>query len=377
VVNETINKRAQQYAGGDLSMKCLCLLLLTVSLGGTAAAQERSASDALPSSPIMDMIDRAKNSINNLQYTQARTAAREILALGKLKRTQQIAALEVAAAAYFPDDTTARMADSATIYLRRLARLFPVGQLPADLVSPGLDSLLDVARRRTFGATARPPLSMTLKGTDSRLAIEVESTIPARWQLYLVTGDGGPSILLDTLGRTTGGRLSLRAHNGTEPMIQPGAHQFSILSIPWGAPDTITLRFDGTATGSVPVLVEMPPPLSSSQMLPERATRALGGGIAAGLVTGAATWALSNALRPSGALGKEPKDNRAFPVAIGISLGAIAGGILDRGRPLPDNVRKNAKLRADYLKRLGDATETNRKRVSDYTVVLTINPEIR
>jgi hypothetical protein len=324
----------------------------------------------------MDMVERAKNSLNNLQYTQARTASREILAL-RLKRSQEIAALQVAAAAYFPDEPSARMPDSASVYLRRLARLMPVGDLPKDLVSPGLDSQLVASRRMIFGATARAPISLGLKGVERRSSIEVMSSRPARWQLYVLSGDGGPPLLVDTLASTTTGRLSLQAHNGVMPLIQPGSDQIRIVSISVSEPDTIVMRFDATATGVVPSLVEMPAPLSSAKLLPEKAPRALGAGIAAAIIGGSASWALANVLKPPKELGNQSKDSRGLTVGIGISAGALAAGLLDHGRPIPKNIRANAVTRSDHLKVVGDATETNRKRVSEYTVDLTIDPEIK
>ena len=354
-----------------MRLRFVCLLSSAIAL--TASAQ--TSPSVQKASPIMDMIENAKNSLNNLQYTQARTAAREILSL-KLKRSQEIAALQLAAAAYYPDEPGARMTDSASMYLRRLARLMPVGGFPADLVSPALDSQFILARRVTFGASALAPLQLKLNGTESRPSIQVFSTRPARWQLFLVSEDG-PAILLDTLAATTNGRFSIRAHSGIVPLIKPGDHELQIISISAAGPDTIRLRFDASATGVVPILVGMPAPPDEAKFLPERATRAIGAGIAGGLIIGGATWALANSLRPPESLGKEPKDGRATVVAVGISLGALAAGIFDHGKPLPQNIKANAAVRTNYLKQLGDATETNRKRVGEYSVALTIDPEIR
>jgi hypothetical protein len=342
----------------------------------TASAQAPSPPDAPARSPIMDMVERAKNSLNNLQYTQARTASREILGL-RLKRTQEIAALQVAAASYFPDEPGARMPDSAAVFLKRLVRLMPVGPLPTDLVSPGLDSQLVATRKTVFGATARTPVSLSLRGSERRPSIDVMSTRPARWQLYLLSGDGGPPILIDTLAAATSGRLSLQAHNGVTPLIQPGADQIRILSISASEPDTIVIRFDANATGVIPSLVEMPGQLSSAKLLPEKAPRALGAGIAAAIIGGGASWALANALLPPKELGQQSKDSRGLTVGIGISAVALAAGLLDRGRPIPKNVKANAATRSDHLKLVGDATETNRKRVSEYAIELTIDPEIK
>ena len=357
-------------------MKLLKYCIMSIAMSTAASAQARSGPDTAPRSPILDMIERAKNSLNNLQYTQARTASREILAL-RLKRSQEIAALQVAAASYFPDEPSVRMPDSAAFYLRRLVRLMPVGPLPADLVSPGLDSQLVVMRKTVFGATVRAPASLTLKGIERRPSIEVMSSRPARWQMYLLSGEGAPPILIDTLGATTSGRLSLQAHNGVMPVIQPGADQIRILSIAASDPDTIVLRLDANAGGVIPVLVDMPPALSSAKLLPEKAPRALGAGIAAAVIGGGASWALANLVLPPKDLGDQPKDSRGLSVGIGVAAVALAAGILDRGRPIPKNVKANAAVRSDHLKTIGDATETNRKRVSEYAVELTIDPEIK
>jgi hypothetical protein len=161
------------------------------------------------------------------------------------------------------------------------------------------------------------------------------------------------------------------------PVVQPGADQIRILSISASEPDTIVIRLDANATGVIPVLVDMPPALSSAKLLPEKAPRALGAGIAAAVVGGGASWALANLLLPPKDLGDQPKDSRGLSVGIGVAAVALAAGILDRGRPLPKNIKANAAVRSDHLKLVGDATETNRKRVSEYAVELTIDPEIK
>lgn len=355
-------------------MKRIAVMLL---LSVVRIAQAQEPKPVPQSSPVMDMIESAKNALNNLQYSRARLAAREVLALGKLKRSQEIAALQVAAAAYYPDDPRARMPDSANVYLRRLARLMPSGPFPSDLVSPALDSQLVMARHETFGATVRAPLEVTLKGTEARSVIEVSATRPARWQLYVTAGDGGPPLLVDTLGSSMSGRLAIRAHNGVAPVILPGVHQFKILGISATEPDTITLKYDWIAAGSAPILVEMPAPLDSSKFLPERSTRQLGVQIFGALFAGGAAWALGNAVRPPQPLADEPKDSRAAAVGVGIAIGAIASALLDHGKPLPANVKANQVAKANYLKQVGDATETNRKRIGEYTLAITIDPEIK
>jgi hypothetical protein len=354
-------------------MRCVALLLFA-ALSAELPAQVRPSGSS--TSPIMDMIDGAKNALNNLQYTQARTAAREVLALGNLKRSQEIAALQLASAAYFPDEPEARIVDSASYYIKRLVRLMPSGSLPIDLASAALDSQLTAARRTVFGAAATAPPEVILRGTESRPAINVEATRPARWQMFLESTGGGPPILLDTLSGTEG-RLTLRAHSGSAPLIVPGEFRLRILSISTTEPDTITIRFGAATRGAVPALVPLPAAPSAEQLLPERHPKAIGAGIAGGMIVGGGTWAIANLLRAPDALKSESKDSRGFGIALGIGLGSIVGGLIDKGRPHHENIKKNAVLRTNYLKALGEATETNTRRIAEYALAMTIDPEAR
>jgi hypothetical protein len=356
-------------------MRFLFCLLLVV-LPELAIAQQAAPDGSGGVSPITDMIARAKNSLDNLQYTSARTAAREVLALPRLKRSQEIAALQVAAAAYFPDEESARMPDSATYYLQRLVRMMPVGSMPVDVSSAALDSQLVITRISTFGATARAPLQVTLRGIDRRPAIEVFSTKPARWQLYAVPGDGAV-MLLDTLAATTNGRFSLAAHDGSRALIEAGKQELRILSLALDGKDTITVRLDASAVGAAPALLPLPGAPDTTRFLPERTEKALGAGIAGGIIVGGVTWALANSLKPPGALRDEASDSRGISIAIGISAGAVIAGIFDRGRPIPKNIKANAATRSTYLKQVGDVTDTNRRRIAEYSVVLSIDPEMR
>ena len=194
--------------------------------------------------------------------------------------------------------------------------------------------------------------------------------------MFLESADGGPPILLDTLSGTNG-RLALRAHSGNAPLIVPGDFRLRILSISSLDADTITIRFGATTKGAVPSLVPLPAPISSERLLPERHPKAVGAGIAGGLIIGGGTWALANLLKAPNALKNDSKDGRGVGIGIGIALGSVAGGFIDRGRPHHENIRKNAEIRATYLKALGEATETNTRRVAEYALAMTIDPEAR
>lgn len=332
-------------------------------------------------SPIDDKIAHAKDALNSLRYDEARQSARELFALGgRLRRSQQISTLQLAAAAFYPEEESGRNADSARVYLTQLSKYYPEGSMPADITWRGLDSLLNDVRRQTFGATIKPPQQLTLSGTTSRPAVEVFSTKLARWQLYLVPQGGGVPTLLDTLPLTRSGRLAMRAHDGHAAVIQPGTYEVRVLAISEDQSDTITTKLDMMAEGIPPTLVDMPTPLDTTKFQKERAGRAFGTAIAGGIIMGGATWALAQyarSLEDTKPFGKSSADNRSMKIGIAIGVGALAGAFLDPGRPDPEAKKANVAARNDYMKKVGEATEENRKRIADLRVTLTFLSDTR
>lgn len=107
-------------------------------------------------SPIADYMQRGRNAINDLRYTEADSLARLVLALGDLLTAQQkIEALQLRAAAAFPDEQGVQFADSAIRFIRQIADLGPVQSPPAEYSWPGLDSLFSLVARMSQPARIR------------------------------------------------------------------------------------------------------------------------------------------------------------------------------------------------------------------------------
>lgn len=106
------------------------------------AAQEQQGS------PVVDMMIRGRNALNDLRYTEADSIARRVLSLGNLiTRQQRIDALQLRAAASFPDEAGAQNQDSAIVYIRQLFELGATQELPREISWPGLDSLFSFVAR--------------------------------------------------------------------------------------------------------------------------------------------------------------------------------------------------------------------------------------
>ena len=149
-------------------------------------------------SPVTEMMIRGRNALNDLKYHEADSLGRRVLALGTLlSRQQQVDALQLIAAASYPDEAAEQRQDSAIAVIRQLVALGATQGIPREMSHPGLDSLF------AFVARAAQPAKLVL---GSRIAGSV---------LYV---DGQPQgvvqglrVVLVPPGRTV--QLSIRAEN--------------------------------------------------------------------------------------------------------------------------------------------------------------------
>jgi hypothetical protein len=107
-------------------------------------------------SPVTDMMIKGRNALNDLNYAQADSVARRVLALGSLlSRQQQTDALQLLVAAMYPDEPGAQKADTAIGVIKRLVEMGAT-RMPAEISHPQLDSLF------AFVARAAQPAKLIL-----------------------------------------------------------------------------------------------------------------------------------------------------------------------------------------------------------------------
>lgn len=117
-------------------------IIILCAAAATAAAQSQQGS------PVADLMQRGRNALNDLRYAEADSIARRVLALGNLiSRSQQVEALQLRAAAAFPDEQGAQNQDSAIVFIRQLIEHGAGQGMPRDLSWPGLDSLFAMVSR--------------------------------------------------------------------------------------------------------------------------------------------------------------------------------------------------------------------------------------
>jgi len=147
--------------------RALRLLILLTLL----APASLSAQDALGG-----LLTRAKNALNDLKYSEADSLARLLIALGDVvPRPQRIAALQIAAAARYPDDKPLQRADSAVSALKVIVLLGHTDPIPFEIGWAGLDSLF----RSVGGAAQLPPDQRTATAVDPNTGPSLTET--AQW----------------------------------------------------------------------------------------------------------------------------------------------------------------------------------------------------
>jgi hypothetical protein len=348
-----------------------------VALPSLALAQ--ATPPAAQASPIDDLIARVRSDVNNLAYADAVRRGNEVFAFARSMRLDQMIALRgIMASAFFPDEVAAQKPDSAMKHLVELVKLQPDVTLPVEIRWPGLDSLLEVARSRTFAVQMRPAQEDQLVGTEGRGTVSVIASRPARYRLRLRALPNGTAVLHDSVTTPASeGRLTFRGHDGKTALISAGQYEVILTAVDVASGDSVVLRHSAEATGTAPTMVPMPvfdtTLLKPDMSRPPRVRTAL-----TSIFFATATFMIASSARAEEPLASEfGTDGRGTFVGIAI-LGAAVGSFwLDKGVVSVENLQSNMAARAAYRKALADAEAENRKRISEYRVTVKISREAR
>jgi hypothetical protein len=344
----------------------LAAVLLCAAAG--AAAQQR------PASPVADVLRRARRALDNLQYAAADSLARSVLlSAAPVSRAERVDALLITVAALYPEERRSQRADSAMAFLRRYVAIAPDGTIPREISWRGLDSLLELARRTTFAAVARPHAADTLTGTRAAVRVPVVATRPTRFYLSLGAGAPAGGELLDSAGPAAEGVLALRLFEGDRAVATSGDWVLTVTAVDALRPDTIVQRFPMTVAAPPLDLEPVPAALDTAELRAEWARPSRGLGVAIGAGLGGAAIVMAQAFRADEPVGSATgADSRAFLMAGGFAIGGVVGALLDKGHPLPLNVAYNNRIRAAFAQRVLDAQRENDRRRAEYRATVTI-----
>lgn len=124
--------------------------LLLAAFAPISFANGQAVSQA--GSPVVELLTKAKNALNDLSYAKADTIARQVLSLGSLiSPDQQLAAVQIRVAAFYPEEQGSQKTDSAVALIREMITLGGKS-VPKDISWAGLDSLVMLVQRASTPA---------------------------------------------------------------------------------------------------------------------------------------------------------------------------------------------------------------------------------
>ncbi len=344
------------------------VLSLLISVG-PAAAQTRS--------PVQDLLGASRAALNDLRYAEADSIAQAVLDFGQLRRAERIQAYQLMAGARFPEQETAQKRDLAMDALRLLVKIAPAAALPREVAWPGLEALFREAKLSTFGISASPRERNQLIGPDQSLEINVMASRPARFRLLLQPESGRP-VQVDSLTGATQGTLRMKVLAGGTPRFPSGPYSLLVTAADEVTNDTITLSFATTIAAPPLIYLSVPERFDEQSLLAESTRPRRAKGIVGGVLAAAGTIVASRVLRGSEFRASSGSDGRAVGIGLVLGLGT-AGGVwlLDKGEPIPANIKLNADNRAQFHKGVTDAGAKNVELLRTYQADITINPEPR
>lgn len=349
----------------------LALLLLAAPVGAQVQAGR---------SVIDDLLTRAQNSYNDLEFARAETFARQVLTMPQLQLHQRIRALAVIAAAAYPDDPAAQRRQAAVDALKSIVRIDLAFTMPQELRWPGLNALVDEVKRTTFGMQASADTAQTVIGNDGRASLSIRSSRPGRFMLTIMQ-PGSPAVVVDSAASGVNNVAVFRipAMRGGQPLFASGQYDVIVTGIDGAAPDTVTSRYLLNVEAPPLQLAALDLKVDSTKLLKERTGRFGFKSIFPAIIVGGATFALSNTLRAESEniTTEVAADSKGMAIGGALAVATIVAGFADRGRPIPANIAANKAYGEAVEKAIADARAENARRLAEYRTILRFNLEAR
>jgi hypothetical protein len=150
-------------------MMLRAVILVALCGAGSLSAQAQAGS------PVTDVLKRAKNALNDVNYRAADSLARTALGYGNLlSREEQLTAMQIRIAALYPEDAADQKLDSAMVLIRDMIAS-GTQSMPRDLTWAGLDSV--IARAVRASQPAKLVLGSRTNGAIVYVNTEPQGTI--------------------------------------------------------------------------------------------------------------------------------------------------------------------------------------------------------
>jgi len=331
-------------------------------------------------SPIDDLLKRAGDAFNDLNYSRADSLARQVLAIGsRVSAGQRTRALMVMAAASFPEEASAQKRAVALQTLKQIVRTNLSLKLPPELTWAGLDSLVDEARRTTYGIEVSADSMQVIVGPTGTGRLMARTNRPGTLQLTIMPSTGGgPAAIVDSTPVGMSGEFTFTAMRGERPVFATGDYAVILTGVDSATKDTVTVRYTAVVDAPALTFMTVPAKMDSSKLLPERTGKFGAKSIVPGVLVGGAAFALASVLRAEGDIKtKVGADSKGVAVGGALALTTILAGFADKGRAIPANILANRTYGAAFQKSIVDSQAENRRRIAEYKTTIKFDLENR
>lgn len=351
------------------SVRALPLALALVAAPLGAQVQQSSVVD--------DLLKRALDAYNDLNFGRADTLANQVLqSTGRITAAQRTRAMVIVAAAAYPDDPPAQRRNVALTTLRSVIRLNLDVEIPTELRWAGLDSLVEEAKRTSFGIAVTADSVQSLVGPQGAGRISVRSNRSGRYSMRIT--QGGATVAVDTAVVGVTGELRFGGMRNEKPVFNTGDYSITITGIDASGRDTINVTRTMRVESPALQFIAVPAKLDSTKLLPVRSPKFGAKAILPAIIAGGGAYALASVLRGDGDIATAvPGDSKGVAVGGAIAVSTVLAGFMDRGRPLPGNVAANKAYGEAFQKSIADATAENRRRVAEHRTTVRIEQEAR
>jgi hypothetical protein len=356
-----------RFAGIRLAtLLALCLL----GSAGRLAAQ---------GNPIDDVIKLAIDAWNDLKYPTADSIARRVLTMSSASPAQRLRAQMVMIAAAYPEEKADQKRTVALATLKQVLRVNYEAKMPPELSWAGLDSLVEEARKSTFGMQLTGESSQTAVGVDGSAKLHVKSNKPGLFRLIITSKANNSAVVVDSIRGIAEGEITFKTMRDEKPVFTTGDYNVMVTAFEPGARgDTVTAQYGLKVVAPAITLAGLPTKMDSSKLLKERTGKFGAKAILPALMVGGAAYFASSQLHGDGGLAagetsSKGPDAAGAGVAGGLALVTMIAGFADHGRLIPQNVAANKAAGEAFQKSIADATAENRRRVTEHRTVLTFD----
>ena len=361
--------------GQLLRTVCVALAVVISPLTPRLQAQAQQGTSVMD-----DILKRAEDALNDLNYKSAIDFAKQVVDVGpRAKPEQRTRALLVIAAANYPEgEPTAQHRDIALATFKQLVAANLDLTIPQTIRWAGLDSILADAKRTTFAIAMTAVAEQIVTGPAGRAEVKVRASRPATFRLSVSPAGGGAALVSDSLSGASEGTLHFPTMRNERPIFSTGDYDVVVTAADPQSSDTTSTRYTAHITAPELTFAKVPVAIDSSRLQLERTGRYGGKGIIVGALVAGGIYAFSNIVRADTMVKRiVPADSKGVGVAAAAGAAVIIASFMDKGRKIPGAIVANERLRTDLGAAIRAAEAENANRIATYRTTIAIQTGAR